>query len=71
MKKIESKTNKLFYFKNYINTGIYTYGIWISLRFLICSSSHHLLSKKKKKQNSTLREGRGTVERDGGLQLIV
>ena len=63
MKKIESKTNKLFYFKNY------TYGIWISLRFLISSSSHHLLSKNKKKQIQLL--GRGTVERDGGLQLIV
>jgi hypothetical protein len=58
MKKIESKTNKLFYFKNYINTGIYTYGIWISLRFLICSSSHHLLSKKKKKNKIQLL-GRG------------
>jgi len=57
MKKIESKTNKLFYFKNYINTGIYTYGIWISLRFLICSSSHHLLSKKTKNKIQLL--GRG------------
>jgi hypothetical protein len=66
MKKIECKTNKLFYFKNYINTGIYTSGIWISLRFLICSSSRHLLSK-----NKIQLLGRRTVERDGGLQLIV